>query len=44
MGGNLIASLEGHDRSVNCVAFSAAEKLLASASDDKTVILWGASP
>jgi len=32
--------LEGHNDAVNCIAFSPDGKLLASGSDDKTIIVW----
>jgi len=32
--------LEGHSQAVNAVSWSATRRLLASASDDHTVILW----
>lgn len=37
-----IASLRGHDNIVTSVAISADAKLIASASDDKTVRIWNA--
>ena len=38
--GRLIASLQGHTDTVNCVAWSHSHGRLASASDDKTVRIW----
>jgi len=35
-----LPSLVGHAKEVNCLAFSADGKLLASGSDDQTIILW----
>jgi WD40 repeat protein len=35
-----LTTLEGHTRRVNDIAISASGQMLASASDDKTVIIW----
>ncbi len=35
-----MASLTGHTDAVNGVAFSPDARLLATSSDDKTIILW----
>jgi WD40 repeat protein len=41
--GQMLARLEGHQRYVTCVAFSADNRLLASGSNDRQVIVWGLS-
>jgi len=38
--GRHLQRLEGHTQAVNAVSWSSAHRLLASASDDHTVILW----
>ncbi|RHY32594.1 hypothetical protein DYB32_002420 [Aphanomyces invadans] len=35
-----VYTLSAHDRSVNCVRFSPDGSILASASDDSTIVLW----
>lgn len=40
MSGKMIAALVGHKRYVGCCAFSRDGSLLASGSNDKTVIVW----
>lgn len=35
-----VATLSGHDGSVHCVCFSSCGKLVASAGDDRTAIIW----
>ena len=41
INGGLIQTLEGHTDFVNSVAFSSDGSMMASGSDDDTVILWG---
>jgi WD40 repeat protein len=43
-GMQVVATLSGHRGSVDHLAFSADGKLLASASADGTVQVWGISP
>ena len=38
-----VSRLEGHTESVNSVAWSPSDEKLASASSDKTVMVWDAS-
>jgi WD40 repeat protein len=38
--GALLQTLEGHTNNVNVIVFSEDGKMLASASDDRTVRLW----
>lgn len=38
--GALLQTLQGHSKTVNCLAFSPNGKLLASGSDDGTIKLW----
>lgn len=40
--GEIVNTLKGHTQTVNSVAFSPDGSLLASASDDNTIICWGA--
>ncbi len=42
--GQVLRTLEGHPRGVNSLAFSADGRLLASASYDGTILLWGVTP
>lgn len=38
--GEILKTLSGHQEGVNDIAWSSDGEFLASASDDKTVILW----
>lgn len=42
--GKPICRMQGHTEGVRCVAFSANGKLLATASDDKSVVVWDVTP
>ena len=38
--GKLLTDLEGHEKSVTCVSFSANGYNIVSGSDDKTIKIW----